>query len=139
MLFRYNSLFNPFFSDFDEIFENVTYPMNIIGEKDGSCTVEVAVIGKTKDDIKLTGKNEEGKNYLVIDTVEQENTETEKNRVYSIRKIKKPGKIHLEILVPDELDMDNVSAKVENGLLTINVKPVEKIEKEPEEIEYQIN
>lgn len=146
----YNSLFdgmfNPWIDNFDKSFEKlskavgdtmekVTIPMNIIHEEDGSSTIEVAVVGKTKEDIKLKGSVEDGKTYLSIDSVEQEKSEDEKDaeskRVYTLRKIKGTGKLSAKIFVPANLDIKKLTAKVENGLLTINIpvaeeaKPVE--------------
>lgn len=117
------------FNTFDNAFNNtaakVNVPMNIIHEEDGSSTIEVAVVGKTREDIKLKGTIEDGKTYLTIETVEKEVTdeqkEAEAKRIYTVRKIKGTGKLSIKILVPANLRMKELTAKVENGLLIINI------------------
>lgn len=127
-----NSIFENILNDlnaFDNAFNNtaakVNVPMNIIHEEDGSSTIEVAVVGKTREDIKLKGTIEDGKTYLTIETVEKEVTdeqkEAEAKRIYTVRKIKGTGKLSIKIFVPANLSMKELTAKVENGLLTINL------------------
>ncbi len=149
----YNSLldemFNPWIDNFDKSFaklskavgdtmEKVTIPMNIIHEEDGSSTIEVAVVGKTREDIKLKGSVEDGKTYLSIESVEQEKSdddkEAESKRVYTLRKIKGTGKLSAKIYVPANLDIKKLSAKVENGLLTINIP----VSDDAQKIEFEI-
>lgn len=146
----YNSLFddifNPWIDNFEKLsksvgdtMEKVTIPMNIIHEEDGSSTIEVAVVGKTREDIKLKGSVEDGKTYLSIDSVEVEKSEEEKDaeskRVYTLRKIKGTGKLSAKIFVPANLDLKGLTAKVENGLLTINIPVAE----ESKPVEFEIN
>lgn len=103
----------------------VNVPMNIIHEEDGSSTIEVAVVGKTREDIKLKGTIEDGKSYLTIESVEKEATEEEKEaeakRIYTVRKIKGTSKLSIKIFVPANLTLKELTAKVENGLLTIKI------------------
>lgn len=114
---------------FDKAFNGeaakVNVPMNIIHEEDGSSTIEVAVVGKTREDIKLKGTIEDGKTYLTIETVEKEVTdeqkEAEAKRIYTVRKIKGTGKLFIKFSVPANLSLKELTAKVENGLLTINI------------------
>lgn len=127
-----NSIFENILKElnaFDNAFNNtaakVNLPMNIIHEEDGSSTIEVAVVGKTREDIKLKGTIEDGKTFLTIETVEKEVTdeqkEAEAKRIYTVRKIKGTGKLSIKIFVPANLSMKELTAKVENGLLTINI------------------
>ena len=127
-----NSIFENLLKElnaFDNAFNNtaakVNLPMNIIHEEDGSSTIEVAVVGKTREDIKHTGTIEDGKTFLTIETVEKEVTdeqkEAEAKRIYTVRKIKGTGKLSIKIFVPANLSMKELTAKVENGLLTINI------------------
>lgn len=116
---------NAFDNAFNNIAAKVNVPMNIIHEEDGSSTIEVAVVGKTREDIKLKGTIEDGKTYLTIETVEKEvideQKEAEAKRIYTVRKIKGTGKLSIKIFVPANLSMKELTAKVENGLLTINL------------------
>lgn len=117
--------FNAFDNAFNNTAAKVNVPMNIIHEEDGSSTIEVAVVGKTREDIKLKGTIEDGKTYLAIETIEKEVTdeqkESEAKRIYTVRKIKGTGKFSIKIFVPANLSMKALTAKVENGLLTINI------------------
>lgn len=113
----------------------VDIPMNIIHEEDGSSTIEVAIVGKTREDVKVKGIVEDGKTYLTIEAVEPEKTEDtqaeESKRTYTLRKIKGTGKLAAKIFVPANLDIKKTTVKVENGLLTVNIpvadeaKPIE--------------
>jgi HSP20 family molecular chaperone IbpA len=107
--------------------DKVNVPMNIIQEEDGSSTIEVAVVGKTKDDIKVKGTVEDGKSYLIIESKDKVvDAEAESKRVYTCRKIKGFGKLALKIFVPVNLAMKDLTAKVENGLLTVNIPVTEE-------------
>jgi HSP20 family molecular chaperone IbpA len=116
---------NAFDKAFNDTAAKVTVPMNIIHEEDGSSTIEVAVVGKTREDIKLKGTIEDGKSYLNIESAEKEMTEEEKaadaKRIYTLRKIKGADKLSIKIFVPANLSLKELTAKVENGLLTINI------------------
>lgn len=133
----YENLFDGLMEDLNPVFDGlnkaitkapeacaVTSPMNVFKEEDGSYGVEVAVVGKTKEDIKLSARTENGKTFLFVESVEKEQSEDEKaaeqKRVYSVKKIKS-GKINLQIGLPTTLDFTKLSAKVENGLLKISI------------------
>lgn len=111
--------------DAAQITEKINVPMNIIREEDGSYTVEVAVVGKTKENISVKGVVEDGKTYLLIDTVEKEKTEDEKTaeekRTYTVRKIKGTGKLSIKISVPSAFDLSKAEKTIENGLLTVKI------------------
>lgn len=137
----YNNLFDGLLDDLTPAFESVqktisaaketaqncTTPMNVFKEEDGSYGVEVAVVGKKKEDIKLSAKNENGKTALLIETVEPETDTAEDKRQYSVKKIK-AGKMNISILLPSNLDFAKLTAKVEDGLLSIAI-PVKEAEK----------
>lgn len=150
---QYNNLFDIFnFNDFDkqldtfkkldeqvgETMDKVTIPMNIIHEEDGSSTIEIAVVGKTREDIKLKGTVEDGKTYLTIESIEkevsEEDKEAESKRIYTVRKIKGTGKLMTKIFIPANLDVKQLFAKVENGLLTVTIPVAE----EAKPIEFDI-
>lgn len=126
-----DSLLNPYWfqQGFTPIEKTpISVPVNIYQETDGSGTVEIAIPGKTKDDVSLDKKVVNGVNYLVFDLVEQdeESKETdEKNptRKELLKKIKVTK--HCEIKVPPTQDIDNLKAKVANGLLTITIPVAE--------------
>ena len=122
-----------------KITDKIDFPLDQYTEPDGTFVVEVAVVGLSGDDIKVTVKTEGGNNYLTIKAVQKELTEDEKkaveSRKYSMRKIKRGTKLELSRLLPSNLDIRKTSKKVENGLLTITI-PIKEEEK-PIEIEVE--
>ena len=141
-----NLFFNSIIDDFNalsgikHVEDKVTLPLNIIHETDGSSTVELAVVGKSREDVDIHGVIEDGKQFLVIKTIEKELTDEEKaaeeTRDYSIHKIKGVNKLYAKILVPARLNLKEAESKVSNGLLTVKIPAVEK--KEPESIKFDI-
>lgn len=142
-----DSLLNPYWfqQGFTPIEKTpISIPVNIYQEEDGSGTVEIAIPGKTKDDVSLEKKVVDGVNYLVFDLVEKDEETTEETteetkeekepkRKELLKKIKVTR--HCEIKVPPTQDIDNLKAKVENGLLTITLPAVEAVKPVKFEIE----
>lgn len=138
-MFEFKTLFDNFYDTFDTFdnvnniakqAEKVALPMNIIREEDGSSTVEVAVVGKTREDISVKGITENGNVYLVIESIEKEKTKDEKNvdekRSYSVHKIKGTDKLSIKLFVPATFDINGATVKVENGLLTVKIPVAEE-------------
>lgn len=123
------------------ITKKIDFPLDQYTEPDGTFVVEVAVVGMSADEVKVTVKTEGGRNTLSIKAQPKEITEEEKkaieNRNYAggIKKIKKATKLELSRLIPSNLDIRKTTKKVENGLLTIRI-PVKEEEK-PVEIEVE--
>ena len=134
-----DSLLNPYWfqQGFTPIEKTtISIPVNIYQEEDGSGTVEIAIPGKTKDDVSLEKKVVDGVNYLVFDLVEK-NEETKEEKEPKRKELLKKIKVtrHCEIKVPPTQDIDNLKAKVENGLLTITLPAVEAVKPVKFEIE----
>ena len=138
-----DSLINPFW--FQQGFvpvekATISVPANIYQEADGSGTIEIAIPGKTKDDVSLEKKTIDGVNYLIFnliekdeETKEEEKTEGEEpKRTVLLKKIKVTK--NCKISVPPTQDIDNLKAKVENGLLTINIPAIEA----PKPVKFEI-
>ena len=144
-MFEFETLF---LQPFEDIFnaakaaEKVAVPMNIIREEDGSSTVEVAIVGKAREDVSVKGVVENGKTFLLINTIEKEKTEDEKTedekvedkRKYTVRKIKGTGKLSIKLLIPSTLNLNKAEVTVENGLLTVKIPAAE----EAKPIEFEI-
>ena len=130
-----DSLLNPYWfqQGFTPIEKTtISVPVNIYQEEDGSGTVEIAIPGKTKDDVSLEKKVVDGVNYLVFDLVEKNEETTEETKEEDAKEPKRKELLkkikvtkHCEIKVPPTQDIDNLKAKVENGLLTITLPAVE--------------
>lgn len=138
----FNSIVDEFnaLSNIKKVEDKVTLPLNIIHETDGSSTVELAVVGKTREDVDVQGVIEDGKQFLVVKTIEKELTDEEKaaeaKRIYTTHKIKGANKLYVKVLVPARLNLKEAESKVSNGLLTVKIPAVEK--KEPESIQFDI-
>ena len=126
--------FDEAFAEANRVTDKVALPMNIIREEDGSRVIEVAVVGKTEDDLEVKGVTEDGNTYLVINTKEAEKPAEEDKRTYTIRKIKGADKLSIKILVPSHLDLTKAEKKVENGLLTVKIPVSDK----PKTVEFSI-
>lgn len=141
-----NLFFNSIIDDFNalsgikKVEDKVTLPLNIIHETDCSSTVELAVVGKSREDVDVQGVIEDGKQFLIIKSIEKELTDEEKaveeKRDYSVHKIKGANKLYVKILVPARLNLKEAESKVSNGLLTVKIPAVEK--EEPEFIKFDI-
>lgn len=128
-----DTLFNPFIANYSAAAKNAavqsTLPMNIYKEEDGTNVIELAIPGKTKEDIKLSKKTENGVDYLVFDLDEKEQTENEEEkkedkREWFLKKIKVTK--HCSLSVPNTLDINSLKATVENGLLTVRIPVAEE-------------
>jgi HSP20 family molecular chaperone IbpA len=115
-----------------EFESNCHWPYNVVEEEDGSITYEVAVIGKTKDDVSVTSEETETLPMLVIEVKDEK---SDKKRKYIEERIKS-GHLRLEISVETKYDLSQIKPKVQNGLLTVNV-PLAKIP-EPKVTKYTV-
>ena len=90
-------------------------------EKDGQYTLECAVPGYKKDDIKVEAR---GDQVVISGSYAHEKAE-EKNH-YHYREMRK-GSFIRAVSLPQEVDPDQVAAKLENGMLTITLHPTKAI------------
>lgn len=112
-----------FNSELNELFnapKNVTYPTNVI-EYDDKIELEIAAIGKDINDINLTIEDY----VLHISTnLEKKASDIDEGDGFSIKKTYlvnkiKNTKFDLVYQIGNQFDIDNIEAKMKNGLLTI--------------------
>ena len=129
---RYNNndpfdLFDPFFNDFFGLERNAKYnevmKTDIIDHKD-SYEMKIDMPEINKDDIKMSLEN----GYLTIEAKLEKNTD--ENDKY-IRKERYYGEFKRSYYVGDNVKEEDIDAKLENGVLTLNIKKIEE-EKAPE-------
>ena len=114
------SIFNDFFDNDWMVRTNATAPAINVIENDKEYKVEVAAPGMTKEDfnIHLSEDNE-----LVI-TMEKKNETKEEDKerkgTYLCREFSYT-QFQQSLLLPDNIERDKVSAKVENGVMTIEI------------------
>ena len=121
------SIFNDFFDNDWMAKANATAPAINVIESNKDYKVEVAAPGMTKEDfnIHLSEDNE-----LVI-TMEKKNEKKEEdkeNKKY-LRREFSYSKFQQSLVLPDDVEKDNIGAAVNNGVLTIDLpkrQPEEK-------------
>ena len=121
------SIFNEFLCN-DWLVErrNATAPAVNILENDDEYTVEVAAPGMTKEDFKVH-LNEDNE---LINSMEKKNESKEEDKEHKgtyLRREYYYTQFQQSLLLPDNIERENISAKVENGVMTIDI-PKKKIE-----------
>ena len=120
-------------------------PVNVFDDEEGTRYIEVAIPGKTKDNVKITSQSTLDKPlpphlaskyssvnaYLRIEVKADEPTEEQKKlaeaRKNGIVRIKGMSKLSVVIPLTSDLDVNGLKAKVENGLLTVTVPKVPEV------------
>ena len=126
-------IFNDFFgNEWVEKTNTASPAINII-ESDNDYKVEVAAPGMTKDDFSIKIDPE---NQLIVSMEKKtENDEKEKKGKY-LRREFSYSRFQQIMVLPENVEKDKIDAKVENGVLTIDIpkKVVEPEEKKMKEI-----
>lgn len=120
-------------------------PVNVFDDEEGTRYIEVAIPGKTKENVKITSQSTLDKPlpphlaskyssvnaYLRIEVKADEPTEERKKlaeaRKNGIVRIKGMTKLSVVIPLTSDLDVNALKAKVENGLLTVTVPKVPEV------------
>ena len=98
--------------------------VNII-EDENEYKVEVAAPGMTKEDFKVH-INEDNELIVTMEKKAEQKEEDKKKGTY-LRREFSYTKFQQSLLLPDNIERENISAKVENGVMTIDI-PKKKIE-----------
>jgi len=94
-----------------------TYPQANVTSHGGTYTLSLAIPGVAKEDVSINIE----KNKLTIKSEVEENTDTK----YRLREFNY-AKFERAFTLSDDVDTDNISAKFENGVLTISIPTVEE-------------
>lgn len=132
-------VFNDFFdTDFlPKVNSNTTAPaINVIEKKD-EYDVELAAPGMAKEDFKVS--LDEDHNLVVELDKKVEKTEENKETGHYLRREFSYTKFHQTLLLPDDVNRDNISATVENGVLKVVLPKLQpqEMKKERTMIEIQ--
>ncbi|SNU04683.1 HSP20 family protein [Prevotellaceae bacterium MN60] len=100
---------------------NQTAPAINVKESDKAYTVELAAPGMKKEDFNVH-IDDEG-NLVVKLESKQEHKEEDKNTRY-LRREFSYSKFEQTLILPDDVKKDAISAKVENGMLTVELPKV---------------
>ena len=130
------SIFNDFFDNNLMTKANATAPAVNVIENDKDYRVELAVPGMTKDDFKV--RLDEDNNLVITMEKKHENTEEKKEGKY-LRREFSYTKFQQTMILPENVDESKISAKVDNGVLVIDVPkiPVEHLKTAEKEIVVQ--
>ena len=111
------SLFNDFFDNDWMPKTNATAPAINVSEDEKAYKVEVAAPGMTKDDFKIYLSDDED---LVI-AIEKKNETKDENKKY-LRREFSYSKFQQKLILPDDVDREQISATVNDGVLTIDLQ-----------------
>ena len=118
---NYFDLFDPFFNDFFGLERNAKYnevmKTDII-DHDDSYEMKIELPEIKKEDIKMSLDN----GYLTIEAKVENNTD--ENDKY-IRKERYYGEFKRSYYVGDTVNEEDIEAKLQDGVLTLNIKKVE--------------
>lgn len=130
------SIFNDFFGDNWMEKTNLTSPSINVIESDKEFKVEVAAPGMTKDDFNV--RLDEDNNLVISMEKKNENKEEKKEGRY-LRREFSYSKFQQTMILPDNVERDNISAQVEHGVLSISLPKLseEEIKKAERVIEVK--
>jgi HSP20 family protein len=97
-----------------------------IQQNDNGFTVEVAAPGMTKVDCNVSV--DEDNNLVICFEKKNESEEKDKKGTY-LRREFSYTQFTRKMILPDNVEIDNISAKVENGVLTVDIPTVKEEEK----------
>lgn len=128
------SIFNDFFGNEWVEKSSKTAPAVNIFETDKEYRVEYAAPGLTKDDFTINVRND---NEMVISMEKkQEHTEQDKQGT-CLRREFTYNQFQQSMILPDNVEMDKIEARVKNGVLTIQIpkKAVKEIAETSRKVE----
>ena len=110
------SLFNDFFENDWNLKRNTTAPAINVIEDENEYTIEVAAPGMTKNDFNVSLTEED---YLTISLEKKDGEDS--NKKY-LRREFSYSKFQQTLVLPEDVDIEKISAAMANGVLTINLK-----------------
>ncbi len=116
-------IFNDFFDNDWMVRTNATAPAINVLENENSYDIEVAAPGMTKNDFNV--HIDENGNLAIEMEKKVENKEDKKNGHY-LRREFSYSKFQQTMILPDDVERDKISAKVENGVLNVRIPKIEK-------------
>ena len=118
---RTNQIFNDFLGN-DWLAErhNTTAPAVNIIEDENEYKVEVAAPGMTKEDFKVH-INEDNELIVTMEKKAEQKEEEDKKKGTYLRREFSYTKFQQSLLLPDNVVREKIAAKVENGVMTIEI------------------
>ncbi len=112
------SIFNDFFDNEWMEKANSTAPAINVIESEKDYKIELAAPGMTKDDFNVRIDDD---NCLVISMEKKTENKDEKHNGRYLRREFSYSKFQQTMILPDDVDKEQICAKVENGVLTVDV------------------
>jgi len=110
--------FNDFFKDDWKVGTSTNVPAINVKESEEAFVVEVAAAGMTKDDFCVTLDDD---NDLVITMEKKSEGETQNKAERYLRREFTFAKFRQTMVLPDNVNKEKIEAKVENGVLTVQL------------------
>ena len=120
-------IFNDFFDNDWMVRTNATAPAINVLENENSYEIEVAAPGMKKEDFKV--HIDENGNLAIEMEKKVDEKEENKNGHYLRREISN-SKFQQTMVLPDDVEREKISAKVENGVLNVIIPKIEKTKPE---------
>ncbi|MBZ4652058.1 MAG: Hsp20/alpha crystallin family protein [Proteiniphilum sp.] len=118
------SVFNDFFGNEWMQNFNRSVPAINIQQNDDNFLVEVAAPGMTKEDCNV--RVDEDNNLVISFEKKNESEEKDKKGTY-LRREFSYTEFQRTMLLPDNVDKEKISAKVENGVLSVTIPVVKEV------------
>src|SRR3712207_6338070 len=113
-----DNAFDDFFDDSTMPRMNSTAPAINVKETDKDYEVELAAPGMTKDDFNVN-INDDG--YLCIKMEQKDSKKDENKKEHYIRREFSYSSYQQNLVLPDDVEKDKISAKVEDGVLRVTL------------------
>lgn len=120
-------IFNDFFENNWMNRTNATAPAINVLDNEKSYEIELAAPGLTKDDFKVCLDHEGN---LSIDMEKKQEESGDKKHGRYLRREFSYSKYQQIMTLPDDADRDHIEAKVENGVLTVSIPKIVKVQQE---------
>ena len=128
-------VFNDFFDNDFMTRANATAPAINVKESEKEYTVELAAPGLKKEDFNVN-IDRDGNLHIRMESKDEHKDEDKKS--HYLRREFSYSKYEQTLLLPDDVDKDRIEAKVNDGVLTVNLPKVEKLpEKTMKQIEVK--
>ena len=119
------SIFNDMFDNEFMGRANATAPAINVKETKHAYTVEVAAPGLSKEDFNVRVDEDDN---LVITLEKKEEKKDENQETRYLRREFSYSKFQQTMILPDNVDKDKISAKVQHGVLSIDVPKLSEVE-----------
>lgn len=116
-------VFNDFFEPGFMPKANTTAPAINVMESDKGYTVELAAPGMKKEDF-CVHINDDGN--LIVKMENRQETKDENKSMRYLRREFSYSKFEQTLILPDNVDKEKIAARVENGVLTVELPKIEE-------------